>query len=92
LNKKRLIKPKQELTRGWFGNMNKKQLEKIIALKLETFTLNKNTKEMWLLPYTNGEYEPSCDIVENEQDLLRELNEIEKCGFDYRIIKLVKGE
>lgn len=72
--------------------MTKKELEKIVADKLETFTLQGNAKTIWLLPYTNGECEPSCDIVESEADLLRELGEIIKCGFDFRIIKVSKGE
>lgn len=72
--------------------MTIKEIQDIITRKLEKFTLKKDTKEIWLLPYTNGECEPSCDIVESEIDLAREIDEIEKCGFDYRIIKLIKGE
>jgi hypothetical protein len=72
--------------------MTKKEIQKIITYKLKSFTLNKDIKEIWLLPYTNDENEPSCDILENELELFYQVKMFIDYGYDYGIIKLIKGE
>lgn len=72
--------------------MNKKEINEIIADKLEHLTLKTNTKTIWLLPYTNSEYEPSCDIAETQEDLEYYIKANEKYGTEYRIIKVEIGK
>jgi len=73
--------------------MTKKETQKVIADKLETFTLNKDTKEIWLLPYeVFGNQEPNCDIAETEKELIDLVKEHERFSDNYRIIKVSQGE
>jgi hypothetical protein len=77
--------------------LTNKQLLQLLKDNLETFSLNQQTKDIFLILYTDSEYEPSCDIAESESELLYLLNEHEKMSsgdlnYKYRIVKLTKGE
>jgi hypothetical protein len=74
-----------------------KQLLQLLKNNLETFSLNQQTKDIFLVLYTDSKYEPSCDIAESDSELLYLLNEHEKISsgdinYKYRVVKLTKGE
>ena len=69
-----------------------RNIEKIIAQKLEKFTLNADTTTMWLLPYTIfGNSQPNCDVAENYEELVRLVQYHEQFSDTYRIIEMNKG-
>jgi hypothetical protein len=77
--------------------LTKQELLQLLKDNLETFILREKTKDIFLVLYTDSEYEPCCDIAENETELLELLNEHEKMSsgdinYKYRIVKLTKGE
>ena len=77
--------------------LTKQELLQLLKDNLETFSLNQKTKDIFLVLYTDSEYEPCCDIAENETELLELLNEHEKMSggdinYKYRVVKLTKGE
>ena len=76
--------------------LTKQELLQLLKDNLETFSLNQQTKDIFLFLYTDSEYEPSCDIAESESELLYLLNKHEKISicdlhYRYRIVKLTKG-
>jgi hypothetical protein len=72
--------------------MTKQKLLKILDDKLETYKLDKDTKEIWLIPYEGYGIDAICDIAQNEQELKELLEYHEQANDNYRIVKLVKGE
>jgi hypothetical protein len=77
--------------------LTKEELLQLLKDNLETFYLIEKTKEIYLVLYTDSEYEPCCDIAENQSELFDLLNEHEKMSngdinYKYRIVKLTKGE
>jgi hypothetical protein len=77
--------------------LTKQELLQLLKDNLETFSLKQQTKDIFLVLYTDCKYEPSCDIAENQSELFDLLNKHEKISdgdinYKYRIVKLTKGE
>jgi hypothetical protein len=68
-----------------------RNVEKIIAQKLEKLTLNANTTTIWLVPYTDSDNEPSVDIAEDYEELVRLVQCHEIHSESYHIIEMSKG-